>query len=266
MSKKAPPIYDTKTKLAEAVGVDKSQITRRLRHPGCPIGSSPPWDQQDVDDLKDWIAEGDKGTNDELRKAQAIKARVTALRQSLEMAVMLGRIGRTHAESLLYALRNTTVVHFQQNHFGLSKMIARYSANGRPIDEEEADKLTMNWMRQFYYSWLTTFVRFVDASGDAEDHSSPLLKRLRQIAAEIELMPDLQPAEIQALKELHDQMEMTENACYPDIRKALVPEGFGIDPLPAAYSGWAPGKGLVKHCDELRIFVPDFIRKVLCGI
>jgi hypothetical protein len=202
------PLHRTHAQLAEAVGVDRSTITRRLRADDCPIARIGPWDDDDTEAFGEWIgsdsAGGDGG--DDLKRAQSVKAKVLAAKYLLEMAISLGKVGAMHAELMLKALPSTTTVHWQATRFKLGDFLRERGG----VEAHQADAEAERFARWFYDEWARTFERAINFHAQGNDESAAVARRIRKLVGELEIMPDMDSAMIAEIRAALDQVDANE--------------------------------------------------------
>ena len=192
----------TRAELARMLKVDRSTVTRRLRRRDCPVSESGPWDADDVATLADWLNSGDtSGDADDLRHAQAVKAKVLAQKYLLEMAVMLGRVGNAQAEVLLKSAPSAATVHFQAQRYRLADLLVEHGKLSGP----DADAVAEGFMQDFYADWAATLMRVVNFHYTHNDEFAPIVRRLRALCDELgDMVSTDSTAAAEILRQLDD--------------------------------------------------------------
>lgn len=185
-----PSLITTHAELARAVGVERSTITKRLKREDSPVSAAGPWDADDVASLVDWIhdPEGSEG-GDDLKRAQALKARVLAAKYLQQMAAELGRLGNAESELLFRAMPSATTVHWQTTRHGLGDLLNEIGNLG-PV---ESDQRAEVFARGFYDSWAKELTHSIEFHAADRDDLAPIVRRIRRLASELRVMPDIDP-------------------------------------------------------------------------
>jgi hypothetical protein len=184
-------LVTTHAALAAAVGCERSTITKRLKHADCPVTSTGPWDADDVATLAEWMTPDDTaGESDELKQAQAIKAKTLACKYLLEMATMTAGSRTAELDAIMKALSTTSTLHYRDTRWKLADFLVAHG-----IAPEKADPAADDFARTFYNAFVGTFNSIFEMHAAAmEDSGRGMIRRLRQLTREIEILPDVDPA------------------------------------------------------------------------
>lgn len=198
-----PALVTTHAALAEAVGVERSTITKRLKRDDCPVSAAGPWDADDVAAIVDWVhAADDPHGGDDLKRAQALKARVLAARYLQQMSADLGRLGNAEGTLVMSALSATTTLHWQHCRHGLGDLLREVGG----LEPVEADRQAEDFARGFYDAWNRIFLDQIARHAVERDDLTPIVRRIRGLAAELEVMPDIEPEMIREITRPLDEL------------------------------------------------------------
>lgn len=192
----------TITQFAEHIGVHKATISRRLKHPDCPISATGPWDQEDVDDFREWMSEPGDGDGDRLKRAQSVKAQALAAKYLLEMTASLGKLGGDLFREFTRALEQATRTHFRKTQHHLADTF-RTSGGMGGVDAEQAGEDFARW---YMAGFADEVVRVFGFHHQTDETLAPVVKQMRRALGELKALGDLPRA---TTDEIEEQLDAT---------------------------------------------------------
>ena len=197
--------------LADALNVNQSTISRRLADPDCPISASGPWDQSDLDDLRDWLQDdGDDDVSRELKRSQALKAQTLSARYALQMMTEVGQVGSELFTEFHRALEQATLCHFRNTQHRLGDVFREQGG----MDAIEADRFAEQFARQYVEGFADEMARIFRFHNKLKDSLKPVIVHAERVARELRQMGDLNKA---MLDRLDDEIDKAKEATGGDL-------------------------------------------------
>ena len=199
-------LHTTQAQLGDAVGLSQSQISRRLREPECPVAVDGPWDTDDVTTLRDWLAsDGDGGTTDNLKRANALKAQVLAAKYTLAMLTETGTVGGELFAEFARALRVATLLHHQATHWKLADLLVEAAG----WDQAKADSYTKQFAHDYMSGYADQVAKAFQFGTKMNDSLRPIIKHAEKVARDLRDMGDLDGV---MLDRIDEQLAQTKDA------------------------------------------------------
>lgn len=199
-------LHTTQAELGDAVGLSQSQISRRLRESDCPVAVDGPWDADDVTTLRDWLAsDGDGGTTDNLKRANALKAQTLAAKYTLAMLTEMGTVGGELFSEFARALEQATMMHWRNTQYKLGDVCRERGG----MDAVEADKFAETFAREYVAEFADRVAEVFTFHNRLNDSLRPIIKHAEKVARDLREMGDLNGV---MLDRIDDELDKTRGA------------------------------------------------------